>query len=243
MSRDSILCIIQARMGSTRLPGKIALPLLNKPMLWWDVQRVRKSRMIDEVVIATTSDVRDDRTAALCAEHGWLCYRGSEDDVLDRYYQAARQFDAAHIVRITSDCPLIDAAIVDYVIAAYFSAAPAADYASNVQQRSFPRGLDIEVFSFSALETAWRDDHSAWREHVTPYIYNTPAKFRLLNVTNPVDYSHHRWTVDTPEDFELVRRVYEHYGHGDFGWRDVLALLDGHPEWVALNQHIEQKKL
>lgn len=237
------IVIIQARMGSTRLPSKVLLPLLDQPLLWWDVHRVRQSRLIDEVVIATTTDSRDDAIVALCSTEGWAYFRGSEDDVLDRYYQAAQAYQANVIVRITSDCPLIDPQTMDYVISAFHAAAPAVDYASNSIVRTYPRGLDTEVFTFAALETAWREDRSGWREHVTPFLYNHPERFRLLPVTNSTDYSHHRWTVDTPEDYELVQRIYEHFGHGDFGWRDVLAVLDQHPDWVMINQHVEQKKL
>lgn len=237
------VCIIQARMGSTRLPGKVLQPLLDKPLLFWDVYRVKKARLIDEVLIATTTDSRDDAIVELCNSAGWGYFRGSEDDVLDRYYQAAQKQHAGVVVRVTSDCPLIDPQVLDYILAGFYAAAPAVDYASNSIMRTYPRGLDTEVFTFAALETAWREDNSSWREHVTPFIYNHPERFRLLPVTNPTDYSHHRWTVDTPEDYELVRRIYEHFGHGEFGWRDVLDVLDQHPDWVAINQHIEQKKL
>jgi spore coat polysaccharide biosynthesis protein SpsF len=239
----STLCILQARMGSTRLPGKVLLPLLDRPLLAWDVYRLRKCRLIDEIVIATTTDPRDDALADLCVSEGWGCFRGSENDVLDRYYGAARQHNADTIVRITSDCPLIDPAVTDYVIATYAAAAPAADYASNVFPRTYPRGLDTEVFSFAALETAWKEDQSEWREHVTPFLWKQPERFRQINAANPVDYSSHRWTVDTPQDFELVRRIYAHFGHGDFGWRDILTILELNPNWVALNADVPQKKL
>lgn len=237
------VCIIQARLGSTRLPGKVLLPILDKPMLWWDVYRVRKSRLIDEVVIATTEHPRDDAIANLCAEEGWACWRGSEDDVLDRYYGAAKAFGAETVVRITSDCPLIDPSVTDYAIAIFNSITPALDYVSNGVVRTYPRGLDTEVFTFAALEQAWKEDQSSWREHVTPYIYRSPGRFRLGDVTNPTNYSHHRWTVDTPEDMELVRRIYNHFGHGDFGWREVLALLDEYPDWVRINADVQQKHI
>lgn len=237
------VAIIQARMGSTRLPGKVLLPLLEMPLLHWVVRRVRQSHLIDEVVIATTTDPRDDAIVDLCIREGWLYSRGSEDDVLDRYYLAAQAHQADVVVRITSDCPLIDPRVLDYVISAFHAAAPAIDYASNSIARSYPRGLDTEVFTFAALEAAWREDRSGWREHVTPFIYNHPERFRLRSITNPTDYSHHRWTVDTPEDYELVRRIYEHFGHGDFDWRDVLGVLNQHPDWVMINEHVEQKKL
>jgi spore coat polysaccharide biosynthesis protein SpsF len=238
-----IVAIIQARMGSTRLPGKVLKPLLGESMLYWGVHRTRKARHIDDVIIATTAQPQDTQLATLCNAKGWNVYRGSEDDVLDRYYQAAKQFKASMIVRITSDCPLIDASVIDHLIASYQSAVPPVDYASNTMARTYPRGLDVEIFSFDALEKAWREDQSSWREHVTPYIYNHPERFRLLNITNPVDYSHHRWTVDTPDDFELITRIYEHFGHGDFHWGEVIDLLEANPEWVKINQHVEQKKV
>jgi spore coat polysaccharide biosynthesis protein SpsF len=237
------VCIIQARMGSTRLPGKVLKPLLGKPMLWWVVQRVRKARYLDEVVVATTALDRDDTLADFCREQDIPCYRGSEDDVLDRYYQAARKFHATHIVRITSDCPLIDPGVIDCVAAAFFSAGPRVDYASNITTRTYPRGLDTEVFSNAVLAQAWREDQSAWREHVTPYIHQQPEKFRLLEVSNRVDFSRFRWTVDTPEDFALIEQIYGAFGNGDFDWQEALIEMEAHVDWAAINAHIEQKKL
>jgi len=240
----STICIIQARMGSERLPGKILRPLLDQPMLAWIIRRVAKSRLIDEIVLATTTDQRDDVVDDLSRERGWALFRGSENDVLDRYYQAARQANADHVIRVTGDCPLIDPTVLDHVIAAYYSAAPRVDYASNALVRSYPHGLDVEVFSFAALERAWHEDQSnAWREHVTPYLYRHPELFRLLDVVNPTNYAHYRVTVDTPQDFELIRHVYEHFGHGDFAWQDVISLLEAHPEWLHINRDVQQKTL
>jgi spore coat polysaccharide biosynthesis protein SpsF len=238
-----VVCIIQARIGSTRLPRKVLLPLLDKPILWWDVYRVRKCRLLDDIVIATTDLIQDDCLADLAQHEGWSVFRGSEHDVLDRYYHAALAYQADVVVRITSDCPLIDPAVVDYVVGAFLSAAPRIDYASNTLARTYPRGLDVEVFTFAALEHAWRVDQSPQREHVTPYMYRNPEYFRLLGVQNRGDYASHRWTVDTSEDYMLVEHIYQQFGHGDCSWQDVLQLLDQHPEWVALNAHIEQKSL
>ncbi|MFN2453664.1 MAG: cytidylyltransferase domain-containing protein [Pyrinomonadaceae bacterium] len=236
------ICLIQARMGSTRLRGKVLQLILGRPMLWWDVYRINRCRFVDQVVIATTTDERDDVIVELCQREGWAYSRGSEDDVLDRYYQAAKEWDAECIVRITSDCPLIDPQVSDYVIAGFHSAAPHLDYASNIAQRTYPRGLDTEVFSRQALERAWHEDGSIQRrEHVTPFIAQQPDKFRLHSICNPVDYSQHRWTVDTAEDLALVRLVYEHFGHGDFGWQDVLSVLEEYPQWSEINRHIRQK--
>jgi spore coat polysaccharide biosynthesis protein SpsF len=234
------VCVIQARMGSERLPGKVLLPILDQPMLHWVVERVQRARLIDQVVIATTDRPQDDAIAALCRQRGWSCFRGSETDVLDRYYHAST--DADHVVRVTSDCPLIDPAVMDYIIGAFHAAVPVVDYASNTHARTYPRGLDVEVFSRDALVQAWRDDtNPSWREHVTPYLYRHPDQFRLLDVTNPVDYSTYRLTVDTPQDLALIRQIYGYFGRGDFSWRETIALLTDHPDWLDINRDVTQK--
>lgn len=239
-----VVCIIQARMGSTRLPGKVLRPILGHPMLRWVVHRLERSRLIDDIVVATTEGDNDTPIAELCTAEGWNLFRGSEDDVLDRYHRAATQFNADTVIRVTSDCPAIDPQVVDYVTAAHLGAAPAVDYTSNTLERTYPRGLDCEVFSYQTLQRAWQDAESIpAREHVTYHIYNHPQQFTLHNVRNAVDYSDHRWTVDTPEDFALITRIYEHFGHGDFRWQEVLPLLVLNPDWVALNRHIEQKRV
>jgi spore coat polysaccharide biosynthesis protein SpsF len=240
----SIHCIIQARAGSTRLPGKVLIPILGKPMLQQVVERVAQSRLIDKIIIATTDNPQDDSIAALCEDHQWQYYRGSENDVLDRYYQAAQQTSATVIVRITSDCPLIDPTVLDLVVASFVSVTPAADYVSNTMVRTYPRGLDTEVFSFSALERAWIEDKAPnWREHVTPYIHQQPKLFRLHSVVNPVDYSHYRLTVDTPADMDLIQQIYQFFGENSFTWHDVLKILAQHPDWVQINADVEQKSL
>lgn len=238
-----VVAVIQARMGSTRLPGKVLVDLAGDFTLARVVNRTGRAKLLDQVVVATTVKPADDAIVRLCSERGWSCYRGSEEDVLDRYYKAACAFQADAIVRITSDCPLIDAGVVDRVVQEFLDRQPGIDYACNVlPRRTFPHGLDTEVMRFEVLEQAWReDDNPAWREHVTPYIYRHPEKFRLLWVTNDVDYSHMRWTVDTPEDLEFIRRIYEHFGHDHFSWREVLAVLDEHPEWLDINRHVRQK--
>jgi len=239
----TVVGIIQARMGSTRLPGKVLQPILDKPVLWWGVYRLKKARLIDQIVIATTELPQDDVLVELGEAEHWRDARGSENDVLDRYYQAARDFAADVVVRITSDCPLIDPGVTDYTIAAYLSAAPTVDYVNNLNPRTYPRGLDTEVFSFAALERAHREDRSSWREHVTPYIHQQPALFRLGAVANLVDYARYRWTVDTPEDLELVRTIYQHFGHGDFSWQDALKAVEEHPAWADINRDIQQKAI
>lgn len=238
-----IVAIIQARMGSTRLPGKVLKDLAGEPVLAQCVERTRLARTLNEVVIATTTQPADEAIMQLCEERGWSWFRGSEDDVLDRYYQAATQYQADVVVRITSDCPLIEPRIVDLVVREFLEHQPDFDYAANtLPPRTFPRGLDTEVFHFDTLERAWREDkNSAWREHVTPYIYRHPEKFRLKTVTYDKDFSHMRWTVDTPEDLVFVRRIYDHFGHNCFSWREVLAVLEEHPEWLEINRKVLQK--
>ncbi len=238
------IAIIQARMGSTRLPGKILHDLAGDPVLVRCVERTRRAATLDEVIVATTEEPADDAVVALCRARGYSCTRGSQDDVLDRYYHAAHHHHADVVVRITSDCPLIEPGIIDRAVRA-FRANPC-DYASNtLPPRNYPRGLDVEVFRFDALARAWREDQNpAWREHVTPYIYRHPELFKLQAVSNDVDYSHMRWTVDTPEDLAFVRKIYEAFeGHDTFTWHEVLHLLEQHPEWLEINRNVPQKEV
>jgi spore coat polysaccharide biosynthesis protein SpsF len=236
-----IVGIIQARMGSTRLPGKVLRPLAGEPMLARCVRRLLHARTLDQVVVATTTGKEDDAIVDLCRARGWSWFRGERDDVLDRYYRAARQFGADVVVRVTSDCPLLGPRVVDQVVRALGDA----DLASNVLPRhTWPRGLDAEAVRMDALERAWAcDDNPATREHVTLYIKRHPECFRLVEVNNDEDLSEMRWTVDTPEDYAFASRVYEHFGHDRFSWREVLVLLRSYPELAELNRHVLQKPL
>jgi spore coat polysaccharide biosynthesis protein SpsF len=228
-------------MSSTRLPGKVLLDLAGEPMLARVVERTRRSRTIDRVIVATTVESEDEPIVELCRSRGWTVSRGSRDDVLDRYYQAAVVDGADLIVRITSDCPLIDPGIIDTVVKRLDGTL---DYASNINaRRTFPRGLDVEVFTFAALSAAWREDHEATgREHVTPFLYRHPERFRIALVeSDRPETANHRWSVDTLEDYELLGRIYAHFQHADFSWLDVLDLLDEHPDWVKINRHVAQK--
>lgn len=240
-----VVAIVQARTGSTRLPSKVLLDLEGAPVLERVLTRLGRCRRLDQVVVATTDLSRDDVLAELCRQHGWPCVRGSEQDVLDRYYRAATAHAAEVVVRITSDCPLIEPQVVDRVVDEFLQRQPAVSYASNVMpRRTYPRGLDTEVFTFAALERAWReDDRPAFREHVTPYISGNPELFAIHCVEHSEDCSHLRWTVDTPEDMELVRRIYGALGGDDFTWDEVRALLDRHPSWLEINRHVEQKEV
>lgn len=237
------VAIIQARMGSTRLPGKVLADVAGRPMLARVVERTARARSIQQVVVATSALAADDSIADWCAGEGWSCHRGSEADVLDRYYGAACASNAEIIVRITSDCPLIDPGVLDDVIKHYHAGQPGLDYVANfLPDRTFPRGLDCEVVSFAALKRAWReDDRPDWREHVTEFILHHAESFHVSGWMTAPDCSGERWTVDTPEDLELVRRIYAAFGDDGFGWREVLALLDDHPDWRALNAHVAQK--
>jgi spore coat polysaccharide biosynthesis protein SpsF len=237
------VALIQARMGSNRLPGKVLLDLAGEPMLARVVERVRRAGTIDEVVIATTTERADDVLAALCAARGWHCFRGSQDDVLDRYYQAALEHGAGLVVRITSDCPLIEPEVIDRVVSELLDRRPPADYACSVlPRRTYPRGLDVEAFWFETLKVLWLEDQNpAWREHVTQFLHHHPERFVIHGVLNDRDLSAMRWTVDTPEDFELVRRIYGAFGDDRFSWREVLTLLEKNPHWLEINRHVQQK--
>jgi len=239
------VAIIQARTGSSRLPGKILLDIAGQPMLSHVVQRAKLATNLDEVVVATTTGAEDDAVEYLCQQSGWDYYRGDEHDVLDRYYQAATKADADHVVRITADCPLIDAGVIDLVVSEYRNCIDQVDYVSDfIPERTFPRGLDVEVFSMKALHEIWSTVSSPeLREHVTLAFYKNPQTYRLKGVNNPRDYSQHRWTVDTADDLKLIRTIFKHMECNNFGWLEALAACEAHPGWAAINGHIHQKKV
>ena len=239
-----VVAIIQARMGSTRLPGKVLMEMAGEPMLLRVVQRTSRAQVVDEVVVATTIVPGDDAIARLCEEGGWCYYRGSEEDVLDRYRGTAKEYAADVVIRITADCPLIEPEIIDEAVRR-FQADPRLDYLSNtLPPRSYPRGLDAEVFSVPALERAWQEASTiAHREHVTPYIWQQPDRFCLGSLRNNRDLSAMRWTVDTADELDLVRRIYSHFGHSRFSWREVLRLLEENSSWLEINRHVQQKEI
>ncbi|HYD79817.1 MAG TPA: glycosyltransferase family protein [Paucimonas sp.] len=238
--------IVQARMTSTRLPGKVLKEVLGKPLLEYLVERLRRVRLADAFAIATTTNETDLPIVELCERLGVPVTRGSEHDVLARYYEAARFMRADVVVRTTSDCPLIDPAVIDDVIGFFAGHRERYDYVSNALTPSYPYGMPAEILPFGLLEQAHREAAAPpEREHVTPFIYTRPERFRIGHVVHPEDLSHHRWTVDTAEDFELVRRIIEalHPAAPEFGLRDILAVLDEHPDWSTINAHVRQKKL
>jgi glutamate-1-semialdehyde 2,1-aminomutase/spore coat polysaccharide biosynthesis protein SpsF len=229
-----IVAVIQARMGSSRLPGKTLAEVAGKPMLWRVINRVRRSRLIEKIVVATSDGAVDDRIAEFCETASIACFRGSEQDVLDRFYQAVKDLHPEAVVRITADCPLIDPEVIDKVIARFENGD--CDYASNALRYTYPDGLDTEVFSFAALEQAWREARKpAEREHVTPYLRN--GKFRTVNVESdsPVNPNQYRWTVDNAADLQFVEKIYAAMnGNGSFGYKDILELLHRRPDLAAI---------
>lgn len=242
MAINNIIAIIQARVSSTRLPGKILAELAGKPLLYHVVSRVKQAKTITKVIVATTDKPNDNETEKCCKKIGVDCFRGSEDDVLDRFYQAAKYFSANLVVRLTADCPLLDPVIIDRVVDVFKKGNY--DYVSNVIEPTFPDGLDTEVFSFEALERAWKEAViKSEREHVTPFIRKSSNLFRLANVKNEIDLSAMRWTVDEPADLEFVRRVYAHFGPNQlFGIADIVALLHAHPELQTINATFERNE-
>lgn len=235
------VAIVQARMGSTRLPGKVMLDLGGRPMIDLLLGRLARAELVDEIVAATTMDRSDDVLADHVRGLGHAVYRGSASDVLDRYYQAAKAASADVVIRVTGDCPLIDPSVIDEVVRTFTESN--ADYASNVSPPTFPDGLDTEVFSFAALERATREATTSFqREHVTPYL-REPGRFAMANFANSHDLSAQRWTVDEASDLEVVRAVVGHFApRTDFGFEDVAALFEQSPELFAANQSISRNE-
>lgn len=238
--------IIQARMGSTRLPEKVMKNLQGKTVLEHVIERVRQSKLIDEIIIATTTHERDAVIESEALRCGVKAFRGSEDDVLSRYYYAAKDNNLDVVVRITSDCPLIDPKVLDEIIN-YFLKNKfdiVSNAGSDLSSRTYPRGLDTEIFSFKVLENAFYNAKEEYqREHVTPFIYEMANQ--AFYYKNNVDYSKYRWTLDTDEDFNLISEVYKHLYNGthDFYLGDVLKLFEERPELYDINAHVEQKKI
>jgi len=235
----SILAIVQARLSSTRLPSKVLMPILGQPMLALHIERLRRTETLDKLVVATSDNAEDDAIVALCEGVGIDCFRGSLDDVLDRFYRCARGYMPEHVVRLTGDCPLADPDIIDRVVR--FHVKGNYDYTSNVFPPTWPDGMDVEVMRMSSLTEAHAESElPSEREHVTPFICNHPDRYRLGNLTNEADLSSHRLTVDEPEDFEKIRRIYEilYPINPAFTTDEVLALLENDNALSGLNAHI-----
>jgi len=237
-----VATIIQARMSSTRLAGKVLREILGKPMLWHLLSRLKKSVLIEKIIVATSTKEIDRPILEVAADCGVESFAGSEDDVLDRYYQAAKKFRADPVVRITADCPLIDPRISDKTIECFLRSRENVDYVANNIPPTYPDGLDTEVFSFAALEKAWLEARKPTeREYVTSYIWKNKQIFRQLNVVHSQDLSHLRWTVDEEKDFLFVTEVYKGlYTNRNkiFYMEDIIDFLKAHPEVAAINQGI-----
>jgi spore coat polysaccharide biosynthesis protein SpsF len=238
-----VVALIQARMGSTRLPGKVLKDLGGSTVLARVHARVMRAATIGEVIVATSDARGDDAIVDECRRLGAKVFRGDEHDVLDRYYRAAQFSKAEIVVRITADCPLIDPEITDKTVQAFLL--QQSDYASNALQRTYPRGLDTEVMTMRALERAWSEAREPYqRSHVTPYIYQNQDRFKVLSVTGDFDYGASRWTLDTEQDLEFLTAVYSGMkSRDDFGWNDVLRFLESQPHLSAINRDVAQKPL
>lgn len=240
-----VVAIIQARMGSTRLPGKVMRHVQGKPLLQYQLERIGKARFINKIVVATTTNETEQPILDLCERLSVSYFSGPEDDVLTRFFDAATEQQADIVVRLTADCPLIDPRTIDQALAEYLANVGKYDYVSNTLERTYPRGFDVEVFSMKALEQACREAKEAtYREHVTPYIYHHPEKFKLASILNDTDLSSLRLTVDTEDDLELITRLLVYlYENEDFTLEDITNLLQDKPDWSSINSHIEQKKV
>lgn len=243
---SKIVCIIQARSSSTRLPNKILLPLRGREILLRVIDRVLQTRLITDVVVATTTQPADQRIADLVAKNysNVSVYRGSEEDVLDRYYQAAKEANADVVARITSDNPMTDPDLIDRAIRE-FQERPGLDYVSTtVGRHTFPRGIDAEVLPFSTLERLWKTTTEPIdREHVTIHMKRFPEKFKTRSLQNDVDLSFHRWTVDEPADYQLAVAVYDklYPENPNFRIADIVKLFDENPDLAKMNAHVQQK--
>ena len=237
------LAILQARTSSSRLPGKVLRPLLGVPMFLRQIERVTRSRKIDKIVVATSLDSSDNAIEQLCRSNDIECFRGSLDDVLDRFYHASVKFSAHHIVRLTADCPLADPAVIDRMIQFYESGN--FDYVSNALEPTFPDGLDAEIFRAACLYDAWKDATlPSEREHVTPFIYQHPARYKIGHYKNAADLSFLRWTVDEEVDFQLITQIYTqlYQNKPDFNTDDILAFLDKNPRLKTINTQIRRNE-
>jgi spore coat polysaccharide biosynthesis protein SpsF len=251
--KTKTVAVIQARMGSTRLPGKVLMPMLERPLLYYIVERLKRVISIDQIVIATSEYSKDDAIEAFCRSNRLMVFRGSEEDVLDRFYTAAKFARADVVIRITADCPLIDPVLIQRLIrcfekskADYYSLGTGAPAAHKNNAMRYPDGLDTEIFTMHALTDAWLNaTEGMHREHVTPYIWKNDTKFRIgMLMCDEGDFSNYRWTVDNVEDYRLIRWIYEELydGNPSFGMHEVLDLLHSNPSMMQVNGHLIGKE-
>jgi spore coat polysaccharide biosynthesis protein SpsF len=239
-----VVAIIQARMASSRLLGKVLADLGGQPVLAWVVRRAQRALGIDQVVVATSVAAEDTVIESFCKEMDFACTRGELHDVLDRYVHTAHEFDAGIIVRLTADCPFIDPEMLSENLNIFLAADPPLDFAANrlPGDRTIPIGLDAEFCTIRALETAWREAQEPHqREHVMPFFYEHPEQFKILHIKNDPNYGNYRWTVDTPDDLQLLRELVSHFKDDRFSWKEVLALFKSHPELQQINDRVTHK--
>ncbi len=238
-----VIAIIQARLGSTRLPSKVLKKIENKTLLELYINRLKPSKLINKVVIATTVNIEDDAIEQLAEEINIECFRGSENDLLDRYYQCAKKYNGDIVVRVTPDDPFVDYEVVDRAIQIYLDGDY--DFVINHFEPTFPEGLDVEVYSINALKESWEKAKLlSEREHVFPYIQNNQNQFKIHNFKQDKDYSHLRWTIDHQCDFDMTKEIYSHLYKTKqiFLQNDILELLEKHPEIAKMNSHIKRKE-
>lgn len=240
-----ILAILQARMSSSRLPGKVLRPILDKPILVYEIERIKQSKKIDKLVLATSLNVEDDPLEELAQDLGIECFRGDLNNVLKRFYDCATLYNASIVIRLTGDCPVIDPQIIDEVIGLHIDSQ--SDFTSNTLYRTFPDGLDVEVFSYDTLKMVYNNASSKEDlEHVTKYVYSNKEKFKLQNLQNDIDYSYIRWTLDTIDDFYFFKHFYENKKNTNFKWQEILAFTKDEKKYlIESNQTIRyaMKKL
>ncbi len=237
----NIVTVIQARTGSTRLPGKIMMPLCGAPLLVRMVERVNAATLAGTVVVATTTDAADDPVEKICKEYNLNCFRGHPTDLLDRHYQTGKAWKADVVIKIPSDCPLIDPQVIDEIIEYYLANINTFDFVSNLHPPSYPDGNDVEIMTFSTLETAWKEATlSMEREHTTPFIWERPNRFRIGNFAwkSGIDYSmSHRWTIDYQEDYDFIKVIYDKLYpiNAKFALANILEITDNDPEVYHIN--------
>lgn len=241
--QKNVLCIVQARLNSTRLPGKVLLPLKNRPVIEHVFNQLSFATKLNNIILATSTEESDNKLEVWAINNSKEIFRGNLNDVLERYYFAAKKYNGDIIVRITGDCPLIDPKIVDTVVNEFVEGG--FDYFSNTINPTFPDGLDTEVFSYDALETTYFNAKlKSEREHVTPYIKNNPGTFKLGGFENKVNYEKYRWTIDNQEDYEFLKIIFEKLYIEDqyISWKDVIRFIDDKPEIININKHIKRNE-
>jgi spore coat polysaccharide biosynthesis protein SpsF len=238
-----IIGVLQARFSSSRLYGKVLKPIVGKPMLALQIERIQRSKLLDRLIVATSNIDDDQPIASLCIDMGVEYFRGNLSDVLDRFYQASKLYSPQHVVRLTGDCPLCDPQLIDALIQFHLNGGY--DYSSNTIAPTYPDGLDVEAFSFSCLKTAHQEGRlPSHREHVTPFIHQQPQRFKLGNYKNDTDLSSLRWTVDEQLDLDLITKIYEslYPSNPEFTTKDILTWLQAYPEWKIYNTQVQRNE-